>query len=51
MLDGAQMWYRCRVERDTTREAVETYYRGLDPFDVSKRLEPYDDAIGYHRHE
>lgn len=48
MLDGAEMWYRARVFYNTAREAADYY--NIDPIDLSKRIEPYDDATGWPRH-
>lgn len=48
ILDGAEMWYKTRVLCNTAREAAD-YYR-IDPVDLSKRIEPYDDATGWPRH-
>ena len=48
IVDGAEMWYRARVLCDIAREAAD-YYR-IDAIDLSKRIEPYDDATGWPRH-
>ena len=48
ILDGAKIWYRARVLGNTAREAAD-YYR-IDSTDLSKRIEPYDDATGWPRH-
>lgn len=48
ILDGSEMWYRARVLCNTLGEAAD-YYR-IDPSDLSKRIEPYDDATGWPRH-
>jgi len=48
-LDGAEMWYRARVLCNTASEAAD-YYR-IDATDLSKRIEPYDDATGWPRHK
>lgn len=48
MLDGAEMWYRARVFYNTAREAANYY--NIDAVDLSKRIEPYDDATGWPRH-
>lgn len=48
MLDGAEMWYRARVLCNTAREAADYYH--IDSVDLSKRIEPYDDATGWPRH-
>ena len=48
ILDGAEMWYMARVLCDTAREAADYYH--IDAIDLSKRIEPYDDAIGWPRH-
>jgi len=49
IVDGAEMWYRARVSCDTAREAADYYH--IDPVDLSKRIEPYDDATGWPRHK
>ncbi len=49
IFDGAEMWYRARVLCDTSRKAAD-YYR-IDAIDLSKRIEPYDDAAGWPRHK
>ncbi len=48
ILDGAEMWYRARVLCNTAREAADYYH--IDAIDLSKRIEPYDDATGWPRH-
>lgn len=48
IVDGAEMWYRARVLCDTAREAADYYH--IDAIDLSKRIEPYDDATGWPRH-
>jgi len=48
ILDGAEMWYRARVLCNIAREAADYYH--IDPVDLSKRIEPYDDATGWPRH-
>jgi hypothetical protein len=49
LLDAAEMWHRARVLYNTLREAADYYH--LDPIDLSKRIEPYDDATGWPRHK
>jgi len=48
IVDGAEMWYRARVLCDIAREAADYYH--IDAIDLSKRIEPYDDATGWPRH-
>lgn len=49
LLDTAGMWHRARVLCNTLREAADYYH--IDPIDLSKRIEPYDDATGWPRHK
>jgi len=49
LLDLVDMWYRARVFYDTAREAAD--YFSLDPPDLSKRIAPIDDALGWPRHK
>ncbi len=48
IVDGSEMWYRARVLCNTAREAAHYYH--IDAIDLSKRIEPYDDATGWPRH-
>lgn len=48
ILNGAEMWYMARVLCDTAKEAADYYH--IDAIDLSKRIEPYDDATGWPRH-
>jgi hypothetical protein len=49
LMNGAEWWYKARVNPGKVVEVCNEFHLSNEP-EVSRTIEPYDDAVGYPRH-